>query len=74
MLKQAMEWCALGRRNVDMVVCSQGGQVRTRVWAYDFDVMHGIFLDLDNPHWPSTEELKEMRVADLKRQIEEVAA
>jgi hypothetical protein len=36
--------------------------------------MHGMFIDVDDPHWPSTEELKEMRLAELRKQIEEVAA
>ena len=72
--EQAREWVSKGRRHVDIDVCSQTGAPKVTAWAYDFDAMYGMFIDANDPHWPSTEELKEKRVADLKRQMEEVAA
>ena len=71
---QAEMWVAGGRRHVDIDVCSQTGTPKVTAWAYDFDAMYGMFIDANDPQWPSTEELKEKRVADLKRQMEEAAA
>ena len=70
--EQAKLWCSGGRRNVSIDGSSQiEGAARVTCWAYDFTVMHGMFIDIDDPHWPSTEELKEMRLAELRKQIEE---
>ena len=71
---QAEKWVREGRRHVDMAICSQTGTPKITIWAYDFDVMQGTFVDANDPQWPSTEELKLKRVVDLKRQMEEAAA
>lgn len=72
--EQAAKWVSEGRRQVDMAISTQINGVRTTIWCYDFDISYGAFVDADDPHWPSTEELKEMRLAELRKQIEEVAA
>jgi len=73
--EQAKLWCSSGQRNVSIDISSQTtGAAKITCWAYDFCVQQGTLIDVDDPHWPSTDELKALRVADLKRQIEEAAA
>ena len=72
--EQAEKWVREGRRQVDIAISTQANGVRTTIWAYDFDISYGAFIDADDPHWPTSKELAEARMTNLKRQIEEAAA
>lgn len=72
--EQAAKWVSEGRRQVDMDISTQINGVRTTIWCYDFDISYGAFVDADDPHWPTSKELAEARMINLRKQLDEVAA
>lgn len=66
-------WTKDGRRSIQVDISSQTDMCNITLWAYDFDIQHGRFVEVCD-ELPTKEELNNMRRAELERQLKELAA
>ena len=68
-----IEWTRQGRRSVQVDITSQTEVHNISAWLYDFSVQQGRFVGVDD-ELPTTDDLANMRRAELERQLKELAA